>query len=398
MARGSIARRSPGAWTLRVELEPDPATGRRRQKTETVRGTKDVAQARLNALLVEVQGGKVADAGRMTVGDLLDRFLEDHARPNLAPATAHGYADLAENQVKPLIGRVLLAKLGPAHVLRFKAGLRATTRLDTAHRSEVIATRTQRAAFRLLHTALAHAVVWRLIPANPAAGIPAPRMTNAEMRPFTAEQAAAVVAALADETPDWRALFSLALETGMRLGELCGLRWEDVTLDRRTVRVAQTIGYVKGAGSTEPGMRGRVTKAPKTAAGLRTLPIAPELVEVLRTHRADQNARRLKAGEMWRDLDLVFPGAFGRPLDDSTIRARWSVICARAKVPTIRLHDIRHTTATLLLLAGVNVKVVSERLGHATVAITMAVYSHVLPGLQEDAAIRIGNILRGRAG
>lgn len=400
MARGSIVRRSPRSWGLRVELEPDLETGRRRQRRETITGTKKQAQERLAKLLTEVHAGQVGNAGAMTVGDLLDRFLEEHARPNLSPKTAHRYGQLVNLQLKPLIGRVPLEKLTPAHVLRVKAGLRGMVRRRkprNLHEDETpppprpLAGQTQRHAFRLLHTALGHAVVWRLLPSNPADGIPAPRATTGEMHPFTAAQATAFVAALEDATPHWRAFFLVALSTGMRLGELCGLRWEDVDAQRRSLRVAQTIAYIPGG--TEPG--GYVVKPPKTAAGQRTVPIDPELVEALRAHKADQNTQRLGMGALWTDHDLVFPGLFGCPLHDRTVRREFARLCAVAEVPSIRVHDLRHTCATLLLLAGINVKVVSERLGHASVAITMQTYAHVLPGMQEEAAVAIGRLLRG---
>lgn len=393
MARGHLVQRAKhdrASWRLVVELEPDPATGRRRQKTTTFHGTKRDAEAELARLVVAARAGLVADAGRLTVAELLERYAAGAPEAK----TRRGYRQLGANQVAPLVGRVLVEKLTPLRVDRFRGDLARLERRDRP--GETIATSTQLKAFRLLHAALAQAVRWRLIPVNPAAGVRAPRATTKEIRPLTRPQAAAFVAQLDQEQVFWRALFLVALSTGMRLAELCGLRWADCQLDRGVLEVVQTIAYVGGEGSTEKGEKGRVTKPrAKSRAGHRVLPIDAELVAVLRQHRTVQVARQLHAGRLWADRDLVFPGPLGRPLDDSPIRARLTAVCRAAGVPRVTPHDLRHTHATLLLLDGVNVKVVSERLGHASVAITMATYAHVLPGLQEEAAVRIAALLRG---
>jgi integrase len=392
MARGHLvqrARHDRTSWRLVVELEPDPATGQRRQKTATVHGTKRDAEAELARLVVAARAGQLGDAGRLTVEQLLARYAA--AAPEAK--TRRGYKQLCRNQIAPLIGRVLVEKLRPIQVDRFRDQLAAVERRDRA--GVVIATSTQLKAFRLLHAALAQAVRWRLIPVNPAAGVRAPRATTREIRPLTRAQAAAFVDALVGEETFWRAFFLLALSTGMRLGELCGLRWVDVELDRATVEVVQTIAYVEGEGSQLRGEKGRVTKPrAKSRAGGRVLPIDLDLVALLRAHRLVQVARQLHAGPLYKDADLVFPGPVGQPLDDSPIRRTLERLCRTAGVPRITPHDLRHTHATLLLLDGVNVKVVSERLGHATVAITMQTYAHVLPGLQEEAAERIARLLR----
>lgn len=402
MARGRLVQRAKtdkSSWTLIIELPPDPVTGKRRQKSTTFHGKRSDAQVALAKLVVEAAGDQVADAGRTTVAQLLERYVEAQEEPK----TRRGYRQLARNQIVPLIGRVLLAKVTPARIVAFRAALRGVhrrtkpTKKEPAGRElpETIATTTQLKAFRLVHAALAEAVRWRLIPTNPAAGIKAPSATTKEMRPLDRHQAMRFAAALAEVETFWHAFFLLGLSTGMRLAELAGLRWADVRLDEERVEVRQTIAYVEGEGSQEKGQKGRVVKPYPKGRRMRVLPIDPELVAVLRTHRAIHVARQLHAGPMWSDQDLVFPGPFGRPLDDSPIRKMLTAVCAQAKVPRITPHDLRHTCATLLLLDGVNVKVVSERLGHSTVAITMATYAHVLPGLQEEAAVRMSAILRG---
>jgi len=408
VARGYVRQRAKGTWSLTVELEPDPTTGERRQRFETVVGSKKLADERLAALLGEVAGGRLGDAGRMTVAQFLDRWLAEHARPSLTPKTYSNYVALVNNQIIPVLGRVRLEKLRPADVLTFKARLRAMpTKAGRRGKPTAETTRTlspvrQRQAFVVLKAALKHAVTWRLLTVNPMDGIDAPKATATEMHPWTAQQASAFLAAAAGQSLFWHAFFTVALNTGMRLAELVGLRWADLDVDKGSLRVVQTIAWVDQQTGEKKG--GWVVKPPKTAAGRRAIPLGPDLVALLKTHKATQNAHRLTCGTSWHDWDLVFPSLFGTPIQSYRVRDTLETIAGKARVegrqgpepvPVIRVHDLRHTAATLLLAAGVPVKVVSERLGHASVLVTMGVYAHVLPGMQEEATATLEGLLRG---
>jgi integrase len=254
MARGSIKQRSPGSWYIRVELEPDPVTGRRRQKSETFVGPKRRADERLAELLGEAQQGIAGQAGRTTVAEYLDRWLADYAQPNTAPMTHVRYGILLRRHVAPLIGAVQLEKLRSTHILQMHAGLRDAP-LGRGRKGTLSAL-TRRHVHRVLHTALEHAVKWRLIAVNPAGAVDAPTAAPAEMRTFDAAQAAAFLRGAEAEGTRWHAYFRVALTTGLRQAELAGLRWQDVDLEARTLAVRQTIQNVQGVGL--------VTKPPKT--------------------------------------------------------------------------------------------------------------------------------------
>jgi integrase len=183
------------------------------------------------------------------------------------------------------------------------------------------------------------------------------------------------------------ALYTLALATGMRQGELLGLRWRDVDLDAGVLRVRASLRRSRKTGDWH-------FAEPKTRRSRRQLALGPETIEVLRRQRARQAQSRLLVGAAWRDLDLVFATEAGGPLLARNVYRSFMQLLARAELPRVRFHDLRHTAATLLLSARVNPKVVSELLGHASVAITLDIYSHVLPDMQQDAAATMDRLLR----
>ncbi len=184
------------------------------------------------------------------------------------------------------------------------------------------------------------------------------------------------------------ALFTLALATGMRQGELLGLRWRDVDLDAEVVRVRQALTH-------DPTAHTYRFKEPKTKHSRRQIALAAPATQALKRQRIVQAEQRLKLGEAWLDQDLVFPNEGGGSLSPRTVHHRLVRLLKQAGLPRIRFHDLRHTAATLLLGARVNPKVVSEMLGHANIAITLDIYSHVLPDMQQDAAAAMSTVLIG---
>ena len=399
MARGSIKQRSKGSYFIRVELEPDPTTGKRRQKAETFTGSKRDAEKRMAEMVLAADGGMIGTSGRLSVEAFLERWLRDHAEPNLAPMTRVRYANLLRTHVIPNIGGIPLDKLRPDHILRLQTALRSAVRggkitanIDEeggAKASPIISALTSRHAHRVLHTALGYAVRWRLIPINPCAAVKAPSAKPKEMKTWDAEQTRAFLSKAVVESPRWHAYFTIALTAGLRMSETAGLRWTDVDLAANSLHIRQTIQEVPGVG--------KVVKAPKTAGSRRPVTLGADVVALLRRYKAWQNELRLAAGDAWQTGDLVFTSLTGAPIDPTTIRAALKRIALAADVPVIRVHDLRHTAATLMLLAGVNAKVVSERLGHANISITLQTYSHVLPTMQHDAAAALDTLLRGAA-
>nr|MBA2521198.1 site-specific integrase [Chloroflexia bacterium] len=282
------------------------------------------------------------------------------------PATHRRYADLTRLHVLPSIGGVQLRRLTPVQLQA----------LQPAWRDKGLSATTGRQIHYILHRAFGQAVRWRMIATNPCDLIDPPRRSTPEMKVWDARQTAAVLAT--GDATNLAALWRLALLCGLRRGELLGLRWDDVDLDRGTLAVRRTLSRGNG-GTWELGQ-------PKTAAGQRAVALPASCVAALRAHRDRQGFERQRLGELWQDLGFLFTGRLGTPLHVNVLDNAFRELIAGAGVPRIRFHDLRHTCATLLLAAGVHPKVVQERLGHSDVGMTLNRYSHVMPGMQEAAA------------
>jgi integrase len=280
----------------------------------------------------------------------------------------------------PALGSVDLVALRPSHIQSLYSKLQASGRSD-GHGG--LSARSVLRYHQILHAALRQGVRWQLLARNPADAVEPPRPTRRELRATTAEQARAVMAA-ADATP-YGVFVRLALLTGARRGELLGLRWGDVDFDGGALHIQQTAQRIAG--------QGIVFRQPKTRLSRRAIALSRDAVEVLRGHRRRQAEARLLAGPAYRDLDLVFATGLGTPIEPGNLRRSWLAIARSAGVPGLRIHDLRHAHASLMLGQGVHPKVVSERLGHASVNITLDRYSHLLPGLQEAAAAALDTIL-----
>ncbi|MBT9260205.1 MAG: site-specific integrase [Clostridiales bacterium] len=244
---------------------------------------------------------------------------------------------------------------------------------------------TVRIIHAILHKALAQGVKWGLSARNPAEAVDRPRIQRREMPTLSAAEVHAFLAAAKEDR--LYALYVLAITTGMRQGELLGLRWGDVDLKAGRLYVRRQLVWLR---NVEPTL-----SEPKTAKGRRTVELPGLAVEALRQHRKQQAKERLLAGPAWRDQDLVFTTQLGTPIHPSNLRTRsFQPLLKKAGLPLIRFHDLRHTHASLLLAAGVHPKLVQERLGHATVGITLDVYSHTTPSLHRQVAGILEDLLQ----
>ncbi len=324
----------------------------------------------------DVARGIVFDDKNLTVGQYLDRFLEDVQRGSVRESTYSRDKYLLANHVKPALGRVKLRNLSAMHLQRLyrdklDAGLSPATVQKMHH---------------IIHKALSQAVRWDLIARNPSDAAKAPTPSTEEMRPLSAAEARRLLDAAKGDRLE--ALYVLAVHTGMRRGELLGLKWSDVDLEGGAVSVRRTLTRT-GNG------KGLALGDPKTKRSRRTVRLTREAAEALGGHLARQLRHIEEAGDHYRDEGLVFATEAGTPINPSNLRQRsFAPLLQRAGLPpSVRFHDLRHTTATLLLSRGVHPKFVQELLGHASVAITLDTYSHAVPGMGDQTATAMEDAL-----
>ena len=379
---GYIRKRGKGSWEITVRLGRDPVTGRLRRRFLTVRGTKRDAERALTEALHQRDTGTDIVPARITLAEYLETWLRDYAAHNVAPSTLARYTGIIRRHLIPALGDLRLRDIRPAHI-QAAYGRYSMQGGRADGRPGALAPRTILQHHRVLREALHHAIQWQLISVNPADSVKPPHPQRQEMQVLSLDECVKLLELA--ETGPYHALIYMALSTGARIGELLALRWRDIDFDAEVMRITRTSYRLSG--------HGIVFSAPKTPRAVRPVALSPDTLAILRQHRRTQVETRLAVGPMYEDHDLVFAWATGNPLDRGAVRRAFARLLARAGLPHVRLHDLRHSAGTLMLAAGVNPKVVSERLGHATVAITLDVYSHVLPELQREAAVAMDRLL-----
>ena len=373
--RGHFKKRG-ASWYFWVELEPGP-DGKRRQKSRGGFKTRKEAERAFAALRDEIRLGSYVEPSKLT----LNRFLEEEwlpaIRASVRPSTLRFYAQNVASYIKPTIGRTLLPNVTAAKLNAFYATLLANGRTGGRGRSGgSLSPKTVRHVHTLLHKALNDAVRWGHLARNPASLAEAPRARTPEMHVWTAEQLRAFLREV--ECERLYAAWLLLITTGMRRGEVLGLSWENVDLRGSRLSVVRSLTVVD--------YQHVEMLEPKTAKGRRSVALDPVTVDALKAHRKQQLEERVFAGSTWQDNGLVFARSNGAAIHPEYVSRRFTQLSARAEQPRIRLHDLRHSYATAALSSGISPKVVSERLGHSSVSITLDVYSHVLPSIDEEAA------------
>jgi integrase len=376
--KGHIRKRGKSSWAVVLYLGRDE-TGKDRHRWYSVRGTRRDAERELARLLHEASTGFYVEPARMSVSEFLDRWLIDYAKPKVSPKTCERYREMIDGHIKPVLGSYSLPKLAPLHVQAFYSRALAAGRKDG---KGGLSAQTVVHFHRLLHKAFAQAVKWQLLARNPIDAVEPPRAERPEMRALGEDETAALLSLLGTSRLSMPTM--LAVTTGLRRGEILGLRWSNVDIATGTLTVVQSLEQ------TKEGLR---FKAPKTHRSRRSIALPAITVEALRSHRAKQAEERLALGPAYDDHDLVCPRPGGAPWPPDMFSTAFAAIVKRSRLKSFRFHDLRHSHASQLLKAGVHPKVVSERLGHAGIGITLDTYSHVLPGIQEDAVQRLNAVL-----
>jgi integrase len=349
-------------------------TGRRRQRSKSFK-TKRAAQAALATMLADIDKGTAVDRSRQTVAQMMQYWLDTYAWQRCAAKTVDDYERTIRVHIIPALGAIQAQKLTPDVLQKFYGDKLAAG----------CGPRTVELCHLRLSQALDQSVKLGLLTRNVADLVTPPRVPRKPRQTWDEEQARRFLA-VADQSgrgPIW----IVALATGMRRGELLGLRWQDVDFERDILSVRQTVGALRGKPDVKP---------PKTRSSIRDVPVPSEVMAALREHRRRQNEQRLALGPVWEDNDLVFAAANGRPIYPDNLKRDFERLVHLAGVPRIRIHDQRHTHVTLAIAAGADIGAVSQRIGHSRTSITMDVYHHVLPRKHLEVSDKVGAVLFGQ--
>lgn len=373
--RGHVRRRGT-TWTYVVDAGIGPS-GKRTQKTKGGFTTKKAAQVALNEAINALREGVYVEPTRLTVGAFLTAHWLPAIRATVRPSTFSSYETHVRKYLVPALGNIGLQRLSPPAINAMYADLQLPR--DGQRR---LAPATVRRIHATLHRSLRDAVRWQLTARNAAASADPPRAPHPQTIVWNIDQLRAFLDFVTDD--EMVALWLFYALTGVRRGEALGLRWTDIDLDAGTAAIRQTI---------IPVDHKLVFGEPKTDKGRRALALDQDTTEALRAHRRQQLHNRMLVGADYDDAGLVFARADGRPWHPELVSRRFARLVQRAGLPHIRLHDLRHTYATLSLTAGIGTRVVSERLGHSTLAVTADIYQHVPLSADAEAAARVANLV-----
>lgn len=386
MARGRAAngsgmqprKRKDGTWEARYIVGIDPATGKQRRKSVYGKTAAEVAE-KLRAATASIDAGTYLEPQRMLLRDWLDVWLSEYCGA-IKAGTLKAYSDNVKNRIKPGLGMIRLCELQPHDVQRFINGLQRGDRPLSA--------KSVKNVHGVLCKALSEAVRIKYIASNPAAGAILPKVVREEIHPFEAEEISAFMDVIQGNPSE--AIFFVALNTGMRLSEILGLRWSRVDFKNGAIKVDAQLLVKRGRDfARELGM-------PKNSKP-RTFKAAPDVMECLKAVQRQQLEWRLQAGEVWSNpLDLVFTNEIGEEIPHATVEHRFTKVLQVAGIEGHRFHDLRHTFTVESIRAGVDVKTLSANLGHSSVSFTLDVYGHVTNAMQDDAASRMQAVIQGR--
>ena len=372
---GQITKRGENTWYVRIFLGRD-AKNKRKFFNKTIHGLKKDAQKFLTAKLREKDLGIFVEPAAMLLNEFLDKWLKESAKQRLRENTFNSYQDMLRWHVREKIGLKRLCDLQSYDVQK----------LYNEMTEGGLSPRTVRYVHAILTSALKQAVKWQMIVRNPCENCDLPKKVKKEMKHLSREETTKFLEAAKNDK--WFALFLIAIELGLRPEEYFALQWKDFDFENKIVSVRRAVIEKRGGGFYFSDV--------KTASSVRSIDISTEIVKALKTQRRNQLEERMKIGTAYQNLDLVFASELGTPLmRRNLINRHFKPLLKKAELKDIRLYDLRHTTASLLLAANEHPKVVQERLGHSSVMITLDTYSHVSPTMQKAATEKLEKLLYG---
>ena len=380
-----ICKRSESTYRLCVAVGYDEK-GKQIVKYKTIKA-KSMREAEREYVLfaAAVQNGEVAFTGKMKLAEFAKQWFDEHCKAELAPKTQRAYKNHLNNRILPALGHIDINKIRPQHIISFLRDLQERKeRYD--NRSGKVSQASVCYSFRVLSSMLQDAVQWQIIPSNPCRRVEPPSPVKSKVKIMDEENVARMLEALADEPLKYRVIIMLAIDSGLRLGELMALKWEDLRLDEGVLQVTKSNQALKGMGI--------FTKSPKNESSIRTVVISGSMVALLKQYHSEQAKIRLQLGEKWKDEGWLFTKWDGAPMFPSTPSQWFQKFLRRKGLPHMRFHALRHLSATVLISKGVPLKNVSSRLGHADIRTTANIYGEALQSVDRQAASKMDEFLR----
>ena len=360
---GSIFKRKNGSWAAQMTIQGKHVT--KYEKTQAA------CREWLRKMQAQVENGLTLAGAQTKVVDYLEDWLIVHAT-SVRPKTSDQYKQIIKQHIIPDLGLIKMKDLQPKQIQALYG-----KKLEHG-----ISSRTVQLIHAVLRRALNQAVNMGMIGRNPALAITRPKVRRKEMKTLSDNQVRTLLSVAQGDR--FEAVFWLAVTTGLRLGELMGLKWSDLDWVHRRLHIQRQLQRQR---------TGLEFSEPKTAAGRRVIVLGEATVEKLRKHLDLQLAERQAAAKYWKENDMMFPSSRGTPMDPSNLYHNFKSLLKKANLPDIRFHDLRHTAATLMLQQGTHPKIVQERLGHSNISMTLDTYSHVLPGMQDEVAGKMDDLL-----
>jgi len=368
--RGSIRQRGKNSWQIQIYAGTGP-DGKPRRHYETIRGRKGDAQRHLTELLSSLDKGVYMPPGRLTVAAHLNNWLDGYVKTNCSQRTFDGYQSIIERHLIPVLGHIQLKHLHPQAIQAYYSKA-----------CEKLSNRTVHHHHRVLSQSLKYAVRQGYLGRNPAELVDPPSPKGKSMRTLTQNEVMDLLVNARDSY--YYPVIYTAVSTGLRQAELLGLRRRDIDLDLQSISVCQTL--YKRHGVCE-------FKEPKTSHSKRRVSMTAKLADYLNGYIGERESLSLHLGRLFKPDDLVFSNIEGKPLDPGVLSHNFARIAKRTGLQGVRFHDLRHTFTSLMLLRGAKPKVISEALGHSSVAFTMDTYSHIIEGMQSEAMALLDEVL-----
>ncbi|MCU5681280.1 site-specific integrase [Bacillus wiedmannii] len=381
--KGSLEKHGTN-WRMRVTVGYNEKGNPIRRSRMAVAKNKREAEKELALFIAEIEAGEYIKPQKMLFKDFVEEWKKKYAINSLSPQTYETYCGHLKLRILPSLGNMKLEDIKPMHLITFADQLKSDTRKDGKEGS--LSPATINYVIRVIKNTFKRAHEWQLIRRNPAEKLTKLKDDYQTKEPYDLEETRQIMNFLEQEETMYQILFQLAIMTGFRRGELLGLEWKDINLEDGTITVRQSVSYANSQ---------YYIKEPKTRASKRTISIPTSLIEKLKRFKNDCNEKRLSCGDLWESGEyfFVFSSWHGKPLYPSHITKKWNKFTKKHALRHVNFHGLRHTSATLLLEAGENMKVISSRLGHSRINTTIDIYTHSLQSADKGASNKLESLI-----